>query len=254
MPFHHQYLLSQFFRTLVLGSGSTEYADFKHYNFSGIKGQTKVSRGGLHFNSNRVTVVISSGDPAFMQFMLRLIFKLEEIKIGNLLLAPEAADEEVGVEFEPESKFVCISPIVILKPTFNDQEGKRFINPDTDEFSDILFESTLSRMEGSGIDTAKIDNIQKFQLLPDEKYLEKIRISNKKFARIYPVYDLDMKLEVRGYTFPFTLFAAPEVQNFIFVNGLGLYTHKGFGMLDIAHSDPSHNIVEYKELKNLIAT
>jgi CRISPR-associated endoribonuclease Cas6 len=42
---------------------------------------------------------------------------------------------------------------------------------------------------------------------------------------------------VRGYTFPFTLYAAKEVQQFVYENGLGHFTHKGFGMLDVAHND-----------------
>jgi hypothetical protein len=32
---------------------------------------------------------------------------------------------------------------------------------------------------------------------------------------------------------PFTLFAEPEVHQFIFSNGLGELTHRGFGMLDL---------------------
>jgi CRISPR-associated endoribonuclease Cas6 len=46
-----------------------------------------------------------------------------------------------------------------------------------------------------------------------------------------------VKYEVRGYTFPFTLFAAKEVLQFVYDNGLGFFTHKGFGMLDISNND-----------------
>ncbi|MGB3588271.1 MAG: CRISPR-associated endoribonuclease Cas6 [Tunicatimonas sp.] len=63
---------------------------------------------------------------------------------------------------------------------------------------------------------------------------------------MYPLYDQDVKYEVRGYTFPFVLYAAPEVQKFITTNGLGLYTHKGFGMLDIAGADPGKKTQKYE--------
>ena len=90
-------------------------------------------------------------------------------------------------------------------------------------------------------------SFSKFQLVPDENYLKKIRESQKKFARIYPVYDQDVKYEVRGYTFPFTLYAAKEVQKFVFTEGLGAFTHKGFGMLDLANTDPSKRTTPYKK-------
>jgi CRISPR-associated endoribonuclease Cas6 len=51
------------------------------------------------------------------------------------------------------------------------------------------------------------------------------------------LFDNDVKFEVRGYTFPFTLYAAREVQEFIYQNGLGYFTHKGFGMLDVSNND-----------------
>jgi CRISPR-associated endoribonuclease Cas6 len=33
------------------------------------------------------------------------------------------------------------------------------------------------------------------------------------------------------------LYAAKEVQEFIYENGLGYFTHKGFGMLDVSNND-----------------
>ncbi|NJO03714.1 MAG: hypothetical protein HC880_20425 [Bacteroidia bacterium] len=71
----------------------------------------------------------------------------------------------------------------------------------------------------------------------------------KKFARIYTVFEGKIKYELRGYTFPFTLYAAPAVQEFIFNCGLGAYTHKGFGMIDLANVDP----IERTEIYELSA-
>jgi CRISPR-associated endoribonuclease Cas6 len=103
----------------------------------------------------------------------------------------------------------------------------------------MLYESIMSRMESSGLfTTEQLSSFYKFQLIPDKEYLQKIKDSDKKFARIYPTFgDEGQKYEVRGYTFPFILYAAPEVRKFVFDCGLGALTHKGFGMLDLAQAD-----------------
>ena len=126
----------------------------------------------------------------------------------------------------------------LIPAGFNDETAKRFVTPETDEFSDLLYESTLARMEATGrYSSDQLTSFYKFQIVPDAEYLNRIQTSHKKFARIYPLYDNDVRFEVRGYTFPFTLYAAKEVQEFIYENGLGYFTHKGFGMLDVANND-----------------
>ena len=158
--------------------------------------------------------------------------------IGSLHLTPESFEQEETVPIAGEAKFLCISPIVPILAGFNDERSKKFIAPETDEFSDLLYEATISRMEATGKYTPEqITAFYKFQIVPDADYLQRIQATHKKFARIYPVYDNDVKFEVRGYTFPFTLYAAAEVQRFVYENGLGYFCHKGFGMLDIAHND-----------------
>jgi CRISPR-associated endoribonuclease Cas6 len=95
----------------------------------------------------------------------------------------------------------------------------------------------MQRMVASGRFTEEqLTGFYKFQIVPDKAYLERIQSEHKKFARIYPLFDHDIKYEVRGYTFPFTLYAPEAVQRFIYESGLGHFAHKGFGMLDVAHS------------------
>jgi CRISPR-associated endoribonuclease Cas6 len=126
----------------------------------------------------------------------------------------------------------------VIPASFNDERGKKFVSPESDEFSDLLYESTIQRMEGTGRYTQEqLTSFYKFQIIPDHDYIQRIQSSHKKFARIYPLYDNDIKFEVRGYTFPFTLYAAKEVQSFIYENGLGYFTYKGFGMLDVSTND-----------------
>lgn len=237
VPFHHQYLLAQTVKGLVMAGGRSEFFSFQHYNFSGLKGQIKISRKGLHFYSSRVTLVFSSNSKEFIEYFLSVLFAQRELLIGNLQLVPESHDQEADVVFGDSMKFLCISPIVLLPATFNSEAGKRFVSPEADEFSDLLYDNTIERMETSQKFSADaLAGFYKFQLVADHDYLVKIQSTHKKFARIYPLYDSDVKFEVRGYTFPFTLYAPPPVQQFIYENGLGCFTHKGFGMLDVATS------------------
>jgi len=221
----------------MLGKNST-YFSYTQYNFSGLKGQIKISRKGLHFFSSRITLVFSASDKEFLDYFLAVLFEQKELLIGNLQLVPESFEPEEPVTITDSVKFLCISPIVLVPATFNDESGKRFISPENDEFSDLLYDNTISRMEASGKYKAdQLADFYKFQLVPDKDYINRIQSSHKKFARIYPLYDLDIKYEVRGYTFPFTLYAPQPVQQFVYENGLGHFSHKGFGMLDVANAN-----------------
>jgi CRISPR-associated endoribonuclease Cas6 len=247
LPFHHQYILAQFLKGLIVKGGKEEFYNYNFFNFSGLKGQTKVSRSGLHYYSSLVTLVLSSQSEEFIDYLLEQIFATSKIELGNLILSPEYTEIEVEPVLEVSNKFVCISPLVLITPAFNEEAGKRFINPDSDEFSDLLYESTLTRMEKSGWYSAEqMESFFKFQVVPDMVYVNKLKEQQKKFARIYAVYDLDVKYEVRGYTLPFTLYAAPEVQDFVFKCGLGAFTHKGFGMMDLATHPLGDRTTPYK--------
>ncbi len=238
VPFHHQFLLAQTVKGLVVAGKNPGYQQFTHFNFSGLKGQTKISRKGLHFFSSRVTLVFSTSDKGFLDYFLGVLFEQKEIMIGMLQLVPELVEHEEPVAVSESVKFLCISPIVVMPAAFNDESGKRFISPETDEFSDLLYDYTISQMQSSGKFTPEqLTDFYKFQLVPDKDYLNRIQSTHKKFARIYPLYDLDIKYEVRGYTFPFTLFAPAAVQQFVYEHGLGQFSHKGFGMLDMANHD-----------------
>jgi len=238
VPFHHQYLLAQTVKGLVVAGKDPRFQQFTHFNFSGLKGQTKISRKGLHFYSSRVTLVFSTSDKAFLDYFLGILFEHKEILIGMLQLVPEVVEHEEPIAVSDHVKFLCISPIVLLPASFNDESGKRFISPEADEFSDLLYEATIAQMQSSGKFTAaQLADFYKFQLVPDRDYLHRIQSTHKKFARIYPLYDSDIKYEVRGYTFPFTLFAPATVQQFIYEHGLGHFSHKGFGMVDMSNND-----------------
>jgi len=234
LPFNHQYLIELYLRNIIKDDFGIKPA----FTFSGVKGQSKVSPGGLGFWSNKVTIVVASQNKTLIETLIERVFKIESHEIGSLVLAPESVVEEEEPAFANECKFICLSPIVLLSPEIADSDFKRFIEPTSELFSDLLYESTMLRMQTSGQFTAdELQEFYRFQAKPDESYLKKMKSENKKVARIYSLDGSNTpEMEIRGYTFPFTLFAAPEVQNFVFNNGLGEFSHAGYGLLDLADS------------------
>lgn len=246
VPFHHQFLLADLFETLK--AGTEKYAEYNQYNFSGIKGQTKVGRNGLHYYSSKVTIVFASPSKDFIDAILRELFKKKFYEMGYLNVTPESVEIEKVPDLSEEQKYICISPLVIAQADSQVGKSKQFVNPMDDMFSDYLYESTLSRMEAlPEYQNEDFTRFSKFQVLADKGYLDKIRASEKKFSRVYPVYLSEEKAEVRGYTFPFTLYADKTIQKFIFETGFGEHSQKGFGMLDIANADPIDRVQPYKD-------
>lgn len=253
LPFHHQHILAQFLKGVLVKGGEQKYIQNEYFNFSGLKGQTKISRNGLHYYSNLVTLVISSPDKDFTDYLLSQIFEFETIELGSLKVSPAFTEIEKPIELEEETKFICISPVVPFTAMFNDDQSKRFIMPTTDEFSDLLYESTIQRLERTGLYSQDdFDRFKKFQIVPDTAYLDRMNKQEKKFARIYSLFDNDVKYEVRGYTLPFKLYAEKEVQEFLFHCGLGNYAYKGFGMLDIANANPIDRTEKYSFKKEAV--
>src|SRR5690606_41668772 len=89
VPFHHQYLLAQLIKGILLFGSNPAYKDYTRFNFSGLKGQTKISRKGLHFYSSKVTLVFACQDKDFMDYFLERLFEQKEIVVGTLQLIPD---------------------------------------------------------------------------------------------------------------------------------------------------------------------
>ena len=246
IPFHHQYLLAN----LVQELKEEMPEDLKEYNlftFSGVKGQTKVGRDGLHYFSSRITVVISSPEERFINELLKALFKRTVVKIGEMEVVPEGVEREVQPDYQESMKFICIAPLVLAGPNTQEEINTDFINPFDDMFSDYLYESTMIRMEESKLFTdEELQSFNKFQVVPDKEYLTKTIERAKKFSRIYATRYNGMPMDVRGYTLPLTLYAHEKVQRFIFECGFGEFVNSGFGMLDIANMNPIGRSEPYK--------
>jgi CRISPR-associated endoribonuclease Cas6 len=83
VPFHHQYLLAQVIKGLLVFGQRKDYVDYTHFNFSGLKGQTKVSRKGLHYFSSKVTLVFACQEKEFHDYLLARLFEQKDIVVGN---------------------------------------------------------------------------------------------------------------------------------------------------------------------------
>lgn len=238
LPFHHQHLIANFLQWL-LKKNKSEYATFKNYTISAVKGKLEVSKGGLKVLSNKVTVVITSLNDGFIEQTIDYIFKEPRIQIGELILTPLYTEKEELAEMAEETKYLCLAPMVLVSPLESTKDAVKYINPFSDDFSDLLYESTMNKMEESGLYSPQdLVSFSKFQVIPDKEYLLRFKNEDQKYTRIFTIYENGTAFPVRGYTFPFSLFAAKEVQEFIYFGGFGCLNYKGYGMLDV-----------YKEMK-----
>ena len=227
--------------------GNMEYLTFNGFNFSGLKGQTKSSRKGLHYYSNRVTLIVSSRNIDFLNYLMVNMFKMKRLEVGSLVLTPERVEVEKIPDLSDYDKFICLSPILLSAPSLTDESVTQFLDPESDEFSDKIYDITMQHVENLGLyDSAQMATFNQFQITPDKNYLIKLAENNKKFSRVYPTYDQDIKFDVRGYTFPFYFYGATELKEVIFLDGLGALSHKGFGMIDLANEDPNDRVEPYE--------
>ncbi len=198
------------------------------------------------FVSAKATLVFSSWDKAFVDTFLEQLFIEREVFLGTLRLKPESVAIEHAPDYEKGIKYVCISPVVLASEEKEDADVKRFVSPSEDMFSDLLYESTMNRMEQSGRFSAdQIASFYKFQIVADKDYLEKIKVEEKKFSRIYLTYKNNRPIEVRGYTIPYVLHSDPLVHDFVFHCGLGELTTEGFGMVDAINDDFTRRLEQY---------
>lgn len=232
MPHYQQTLLKVWLESVK--AISETWRDYPSYNFSSLRGQASSQQAGLDYLPGQIKLVISSPSEEFLDFVIQQISTQSTCKIGPLSLAAVSAQKEPMPVLGDAVKYVCISPLVpSLQALESEQAGQAFIHPQEDLFSDLLYESTMQSMERSGLySPEEMNQFFKFQLVPDQYYLSKLKKQGKLFARIYPVNYYGKEHEIRTYIFPFTLYAAKQVQEYVYTYGLGALTEQGLGMLD----------------------
>jgi CRISPR-associated endoribonuclease Cas6 len=220
---HHQRLLYSYVQELV--ESIPKKSD--SYCFSTLKGTAKVSNGQIRFLSSKVSWVLSAPDSDFVNALLGRIFESGAVNVDRLSLVPRSYQIISEPEFQTVMKYICISPYM---PYY--QEGTDIGEPDaphTQEFSDKAFEYQMRRMEHAGYSQEQIHSFSEFEIIPDAEYFSKVENSSKRHPRLYKNKNGEM---IYGYLFPFVVHAHPEVQKFIWENGIGQYTNEGYGMLD----------------------
>lgn len=234
MPHYHQNLLLHW--TGIIRKQKEKWRRYTDYHFSSLRGQTTSLQEGIKYLNKRVKFVIASPRKDFIDFFVQQVFKREVWQIGPLHLAPCYAEQQVvAPKLSHIVKYLCLSPVIPSPIVLADPEaGRQFISPIDGQFSDLLYECMVRRMVQSGYYAhEKVEELSKFQLIPDYSYLERMHKQGKLFARTHPVNYRGHQYEIRGYIFPLTLYADPSVQTYVYTHGLGAFTQQGFGMVEL---------------------
>ncbi|MFM2135899.1 MAG: CRISPR-associated endoribonuclease Cas6 [Bacteroidota bacterium] len=228
VPLHHQKIISACMDEVIREIPSAS----SFFNFSSLKGTSKVQNGQIRFLSSKVTLVVSAAQDDFAKEWVERLFEKRLVSFAKLTLVPKAYEVIPDPEFKQEMKYVCISPMICQPPFESDAEGNipDALDPRSQEFSDAFYDAIMDRMEKAGFTAEQMEKFAAFEIVPDPGYIDKILNTHKKFARIYKNNDSQ---PIFGYLLPFTLHAHPQVQKFVWDCGIGLYTDQGYGMIDV---------------------
>jgi CRISPR-associated endoribonuclease Cas6 len=226
VPLHHQKIVSTFINELMQEIPvSTEY-----FNFSSLKGTSKVQKGFMHFLSSKLSLVISSDNDAFVEELVKKIFEKPMVFIGKLELIPKTHQVIPAPEFKTKMKYIGISPLVLIDPDKDEMGAQVQMDPTSHEFSDFLYNTLIDRMEQRGYTEQELNDFAVFEASPDKEYVDKINQLGKKYARIYKNNSDKIMM---GYLLPFTLHAHNTVHKYIWDCGLGVLSNQGYGMIDV---------------------
>lgn len=228
VPLHHQKIISALMDEVIRELPSAS----PFFNFSSLKGTSKVQNGQIRFLSSKVTLVISAAHDDFAKEWVERLFEKRLVSFAKLTLVPKSYEIIPDPEFKTEMKYVCISPMICQPPFETDESGNipDALDPRSQEFSDAFYNAIMDNMEKAGFTQEQLQQYAEFEIVPDPNYIDKILNTHKKFARIYKNND---GLPIFGYLLPFTLHAHPQVQKFVWDCGIGLNTNQGYGMIDI---------------------
>lgn len=226
IPLHHQTLLAESLYLLI----DTMDTDRSVFNFSSLKGTSKIQNGFMRFLSSKVTLVVSSRNPQQLEQLVAKIFELPSLSVGKMNLMPRSHEVIPDPEFTTKMRYLCISPMILIDPRKDPERSQVTIDPTSQEFSDILYELTLDRMERAGYSETQLNDYAEFDAQPDQDYVQKLNETGKKFARYYRSADGSTMM---GYLLPFTLHAHPDVHRFIWDCGVGVLNDQGYGMVDL---------------------
>ncbi len=226
IPLHHQKLLTDALVPLMEGISEIR----KHYNFSSLKGTSKIQNGLMRFLSSKITLVISGRKKEAAENLVQAIFDKKSLMVGKMKLIPRHKEIIADPDFQTKMRYLCISPLILADPNRDNQKAQDQVDPTSHQFSDLLYNAVLDRMEHSGFTEAQLNEYAEFEVTPDMEYVHKVQESGKKFSRQYKSFSGQPMV---GFLLPFTLHAHPDVHKFIWESGLGVLTDEGYGMVDV---------------------
>ena len=220
VPLHHQKIISAFMDEIIRELPVT--SDF--YNFSSLKGTSKVQSGQIRFLSSKVSLVVSTSQWVYG----RLGKKNLRQKIGEfakLTLVPKSMISSLIRNSNPQMKYVCISPMIPQQP-FPDGWVVLFLNRWIQEATSFqIFLWCRSGLHGKKPDSRKnksaaCGNLKSFLILDTfRKFL--------RHTKVCTVLKNNNNQTMYGYLLPFTLHAHPQVQKFIWECGIEKLHHPG---------------------------
>lgn len=230
VPVYHQNLVADLLRNWV----SVSFTDdrerkFDLFTFSSLKGLNKVEGNLLFFHSQQVHITLSSPNDAWLGRLADSIMSQPAFQVNEMTLAPESYETVQTPAFGWETRFVSLSPMVLFDPFQRPEVSSEILNPYSNEFSDLLYDTLLDRMESYPMGNYNLEEYSKFQIVPDSAYISRMREQKKKYGRSLEV----QQRKVKAYLFPFTLFAHPDVQHFVYSAGIGCLGSEGFGCVDL---------------------
>ena len=184
----------------------------------------------MRFLSSKITLVISSRNHDFAEALVKRIFDSPHLVVGKMNLVPKTYEVIPDPTFQTKMRYLCISPMILISPEKDLEKAQDMIDPTSQQFSDILYNLTLDRMEKAGFTESMLNEFAEFEAQPDMEYINKINESGKKYARYYKSAQGNSMM---GYLLPFTLHAHPDVHQFIWECCIGQLTDEGYGMVDM---------------------
>jgi len=225
IPLHHQKLVTEALGRLIDTTGG----DRSQFNFSSLKGTSKIQNGFMRFLSSKITLVVSGRNRDHVEQVVDGIFRGRSLAVGKMTLIPRHKEVIPDPAFQTKMRYLCISPLILTDPNKDAEKAMEQVDPTSHQFSDLLYNAVLDRMERNGYTEDQLNDFAEFEFMPDMEYVTKIQETGKKFARQYKCMG---GLPMIGYLLPFTLHAHPDVHRYIWECGLGLLTDEGYGMID----------------------
>ena len=123
IPLHHQKLLADGLGELM----DQVHSDRSVFNFSSLKGTSKITNGFMRFLSSKITLVISSSSNEFAEALVKQIFDKPFIEVGKMNLAPKTYEVIPDPAFQTKMRYLCISPLIMVNPDKEPEIGRAHV-------------------------------------------------------------------------------------------------------------------------------